>query len=105
MAAMPCSATDLSTRSRSPNAIAPEHLELLVADPDALLPLVRHAGAVFCGTYAPASVGDYLAGPNHVLPTYGSARFSGALRVDDFLKHVHVVSVDQAALRRGGAST
>jgi len=80
------------------NEIAPEHLELLVEDPDALLPLVRHAGAVFCGPFAPASVGDYLAGPNHVLPTYGSARFSGALRVDDFLKHVHVVSVDQGAL-------
>jgi histidinol dehydrogenase len=75
------------------NAIAPEHLELLVAEPDALLARVRHAGAVFCGVYAPASVGDYLAGPNHVLPTYGSARFSGALRVDDFLKHIHVVSL------------
>lgn len=84
------------------NAIAPEHLELLVEDSEALLPLVRHAGAVFCGPYAPASVGDYLAGPNHVLPTYGSARFSGALRVDDFLKHVHVVSVDQAALGEVG---
>ena len=84
------------------NAIAPEHLELLVAEPEALLPLVRHAGAVFCGPYAPASVGDYLAGPNHVLPTYGSARFSGALRVDDFLKHVHVVSVDQAGLAEVG---
>ena len=80
------------------NAIAPEHLELLVEDPDALLPLVRHAGAVFCGPHAPASVGDYLAGPNHVLPTFGSARFSGALRVDDFLKHVHVVSLDQEGL-------
>ncbi len=84
------------------NAIAPEHLELLVADPEALLPLVRHAGAVFCGPYAPASVGDYIAGPNHVLPTYGSARFSGALRVDDFLKHVHVVSVDEAGLAEVG---
>ncbi len=80
------------------NAIAPEHLELLVADPDALLPLVRHAGAVFCGANAPASIGDYLAGPNHVLPTFGSARFSGALRVDDFLKHIHVVTVDAAGL-------
>ena len=80
------------------NAIAPEHLELLVADPDALLPLVRHAGAVFCGASAPASVGDYLAGPNHVLPTYGSARFSGALRVDDFLKHIHVVSLGPEGL-------
>jgi histidinol dehydrogenase len=75
------------------NAIAPEHLELLFDDAEALLPLVRHAGAVFCGPYAPASVGDYIAGPNHVLPTYGSARFSGALRVDDFLKHVHAVSL------------
>ncbi len=80
------------------NAIAPEHLELLVEDPEALLPLVRHAGAVFCGPYAPASVGDYIAGPNHVLPTYGSARFSGALRVDDFLKHIHVVSLGPEGL-------
>lgn len=80
------------------NAIAPEHLELLIDDAEALLPLVRHAGAVFCGPYAPASVGDYLAGPNHVLPTYGSARFSGALRVDDFLKHIHVVSLGPAGL-------
>jgi len=84
------------------NAIAPEHLELLVEDAEALLPLVRHAGAVFCGPYAPASVGDYLAGANHVLPTYGSARFSGALRVDDFLKHVHVVSLDRAGLAEVG---
>ena len=84
------------------NAIAPEHLELLVEDSDAMLAMVRHAGAVFCGPFAPASVGDYLAGPNHVLPTYGSARFSGALRVDDFLKHVHVVTVDQAGLAAVG---
>jgi histidinol dehydrogenase len=84
------------------NAIAPEHLELLVEDPDALLPLVRHAGAVFCGASAPASVGDYLAGPNHVLPTFGSARFSGALRVDDFLKHIHVVSLGPEALEEVG---
>jgi histidinol dehydrogenase len=80
------------------NEIAPEHLELLVEDSDSLLPMVKHAGAVFCGAWAPASVGDYLAGPNHVLPTFGSARFSEALRVDDFLKHVHVVSLDRAAL-------
>jgi histidinol dehydrogenase len=80
------------------NAIAPEHLELLVEGADDLLPLVRHAGAVFCGPLAPASIGDYVAGPNHVLPTYGSARFSGALRVDDFRKHVHVVSVGEKGL-------
>jgi histidinol dehydrogenase len=80
------------------NAIAPEHLELMTADPDALLAGVRNAGAVFCGPYAPASVGDYIAGPSHVLPTYGSARFAGALRVDDFCKHIHVVSTDEAGL-------
>lgn len=82
------------------NAIAPEHLELMTADPDALVGLVRHAGAVFCGAYAPASVGDYLAGPNHVLPTYGTARFAGALRVDDFVKYLHVVTLDEATLAR-----
>jgi len=81
------------------NVIAPEHLELQVSDPEALLPDVKHAGAVFCGPWSPASVGDYAAGPNHVLPTYGSARFSGALRVDDFCKHVHVVTLDEGALR------
>ena len=80
------------------NAIAPEHLELLVENAADLVPLVRHAGAVFCGPLAPASIGDYVAGPNHVLPTYGSARFSGALRVDDFRKHVHVVTVDDKGL-------
>ena len=80
------------------NAIAPEHLELLVENAADLVPLVRHAGAVFCGRLAPASIGDYVAGPNHVLPTYGSARFSGALRVDDFRKHVHVVTVDDKGL-------
>lgn len=82
------------------NVIAPEHLEIQTEDPDALLDRVKHAGAVFCGPWAPASVGDYVAGPNHVLPTYGSARFGGALRVDDFCKHVHVVSLDEPALRR-----
>ncbi|HEY8544824.1 MAG TPA: histidinol dehydrogenase [Acidimicrobiales bacterium] len=84
------------------NAIAPEHLELLVDDAEGLLPLVRHAGAVFCGAASPASVGDYLAGANHVLPTYGTARFAGALRVDDFRKHVHVVTVGDAGLAEVG---
>jgi histidinol dehydrogenase len=82
------------------NAIAPEHLELMNADPEVLVPLVRHAGAVFTGSFAPASVGDYLAGPSHVLPTYGSARFAGALRVDDFRKTIHVVSLDESTLGR-----
>jgi histidinol dehydrogenase len=84
------------------NAIAPEHLELITEDPDALLPLVRSAGAVFCGPWAPASVGDYVAGPSHVLPTFGSARFASALRVDDFVKHIHVVDLDRDALAEVG---
>ena len=78
--------------------IAPEHLELMVADPEALVPRVRNAGAVFCGPWAPASLGDYAAGPNHVLPTDGTARFAGALGVRDFLKSMHVVSADRAGL-------
>ncbi len=82
------------------NAVAPEHLELMTADPESLVPLVRHAGAVFCGPYAPASVGDYLAGPSHVLPTCGSARFSSALGVDDFCRRVHVVWLDKPALAK-----
>lgn len=84
------------------NAIAPEHLELLNADPDALVPLVRNAGAVFTGIFAPASVGDYLAGPSHVLPTNGTARFAGALGVHDFVKHSHVISLSREALDRVG---
>jgi histidinol dehydrogenase len=76
------------------NVVAPEHLELLCQGADGLVPLVRNAGAVFVGPWSPASVGDYLAGPSHVLPTYGTARFASALTVDDFLKHHHVVTVD-----------
>ncbi|MGH9129419.1 MAG: histidinol dehydrogenase [Acidimicrobiales bacterium] len=84
------------------NAIAPEHLELMCAEPDGLVSLVRNAGAVFTGPFAPASVGDYLAGPSHVLPTNGTARFASVLRVDDFVKHIHVVSLDREALDRVG---
>jgi histidinol dehydrogenase len=79
------------------NTVAPEHLEIVTADPEALVPLVRHAGAVFCGPWAPAVVGDYVAGVNHVLPTARTARFASALRVTDFQKHVHVVTLDEAA--------
>ncbi len=82
------------------NAVAPEHLELMCAGSESLLPLVRHAGAVFCGPWAPASVGDYVAGPSHVLPTFGSARFAGGLGVDDFVRTIHAMSLDETALRR-----
>jgi histidinol dehydrogenase len=80
------------------NEIAPEHLELLTADPHALVPLVRNAGAVFVGPWAPAALGDYVAGVNHVLPTDRTARFASALRVDTFRKHVHVVDATEAGL-------
>jgi histidinol dehydrogenase len=80
------------------NVIAPEHLELLTADPASLLPLVRNAGAVFLGPWAPAALGDYLAGVNHVLPTARTARFASALRVDTFRKHVHVVEATEDGL-------
>jgi histidinol dehydrogenase len=80
------------------NEIAPEHLELIVADPEALVPAVRNAGAVFCGPWAPAALGDYVAGVNHVLPTARTARFASALRVDTFRKHIHVVRATEAGL-------
>jgi histidinol dehydrogenase len=75
------------------NLIAPEHLQLMSADPDAMVAGVRNAGAVFCGPLSPASLGDYVAGPSHVLPTFGSARYASALTVDDFVKPVHVIRV------------
>jgi histidinol dehydrogenase len=59
---------------------------------------VRNAGAVFCGPLSPASVGDYVAGPSHVLPTNGTARFAGALTVTDFSKDIHIITLDQAAI-------
>ena len=68
------------------NQIAPEHMELSVADPYGLLPLIENAGAIFLGHYSPEPLGDYLAGPNHVLPTSGTARFFSPLSVDDFVK-------------------
>lgn len=79
------------------NAVAPEHLELMVSDPGALVPMIRNAGAVFCGPDTPASLGDYLAGPSHVLPTHRSARYGQVLGVGDFLKEIHVVTADTAA--------
>ena len=82
------------------NVIAPEHLQLMCAGAEELLPLVVNAGAVFCGLSSPAAVGDYLAGPSHVLPTNGSARFSSGLRVDDFVRNVHAIVVDESALAR-----
>ncbi len=80
------------------NVVAPEHLELLFDGAEELLGLVRAAGAVFCGPWSPASLGDYVAGPNHVLPTNRTARFASALRADDFRRHLHAVSAQPAAM-------
>ncbi len=82
------------------DAVAPEHLELMCDRPGDLLDLVHNAGVVFCGPWAPASVGDYAAGPSHVLPTYGSARFASVLGVDDFTKKVHAVTLSRQGLER-----
>ncbi len=77
------------------NGVAPEHLQLMCDDASAMARDVRHAGAVFLGQWGPASIGDYVAGPSHVLPTAGTARFSGALTVDDFQKRMHVIDVSK----------
>ncbi len=82
--------------------VAPEHLELLCAGAQDLARTVENAGAVFCGPLSPAAIGDYVAGPSHVLPTHGSARFSSALTVDDFLKHHHIVTVSEEGIRTVG---
>ncbi len=88
---------DLDEACAIANRIAPEHLELAVADPDALLPKIRHAGAIFMGHYASESLGDYCAGPNHVLPTSRTARFSSPLGVYDFQKRSSLIRVSRGA--------
>ncbi len=86
------------------NEMAPEHLELQVQDPWSCLAMVENAGAVFLGYWTPEAVGDYFAGPNHVLPTAGTARFASALGVESFLKHTSIISYSQTALERDGDS-
>jgi histidinol dehydrogenase len=80
------------------NRFAPEHLELLVDQPRQLLDRIRHAGAAFLGNFTPEAIGDYMAGPNHILPTGGTARFSSPLGVYDFVKRTSIVSFSEAAL-------
>ena len=90
---------DLAEACALANRIAPEHLELAVADPDALLPQIRHAGAIFCGHHACEALGDYCAGPNHVLPTGRTARFSSPLGVYDFQKRTSVLRISRDGAR------
>jgi histidinol dehydrogenase len=91
---------DLTAAAALANRIAPEHLELLVADPWGLLPALRAAGALFLGPHSPEAAGDYLAGPSHVLPTAGSARWSSPLAVDDFQKRSSLVCLHPEAIGR-----
>jgi histidinol dehydrogenase len=90
---------DLGEALAIANRLAPEHLELAVADPFTWLPVVRHAGAIFLGVHTPEVVGDYLAGPNHVLPTGATARFASGLSVEDFIKRSSLIHYTPAALR------
>jgi histidinol dehydrogenase len=84
------------------NRLAPEHLQLMLRDPEAVFARIRHAGAVFLGAYCPEAVSDYVAGPNHVLPTGRTARFASGLSVFDFLKRTTWVTADAEALARIG---
>lgn len=86
------------------NVIAPEHLQLMCDNAKELAGSIRNAGAVFIGNWAPASIGDYVAGPSHVLPTAGTARFSGALTVDDFQKRMHVIEVSKEGFDTVGSA-
>ncbi len=90
---------DLKIGCQIANAIAPEHLELCVDEPFAWLPLIRNAGSVFLGRYCPETLGDYLAGPNHTLPTSGAARFASPLGVDDFCKRSSYLFYSRDALQ------
>ncbi|MCL4189289.1 MAG: histidinol dehydrogenase [Rhodobacteraceae bacterium] len=89
---------DFAEAAALADRIAPEHLELLVADPEALAARVRHAGAIFLGPWTPEAIGDYVGGPNHVLPTARSARFSSGLSVSDFLKRTTIARMTPAAM-------
>lgn len=93
---------DLDEAAELSDRIAPEHLELCVADPEALSEKVRHAGAIFLGQWTPEAIGDYVGGPNHVLPTARSARFSSGLSVLDFMKRTTLSKMSPAALRACG---
>jgi len=94
---------DLEEACALVNRIAPEHLELAVADPEALLAKIRHAGAIFLGGYSCEALGDYCAGPNHVLPTSRTARFSSPLGVYDFQKRSSIIGVSRQGAQRLGA--
>ena len=93
---------DLDSAVAIVDVVAPEHLQIMTKNPEEVAKKVSNAGAIFCGNWSPASLGDYLAGPSHVLPTFGSARFAGALTVSDFMRDMHIVTSSEKALKRLG---
>ena len=95
---------DLETCAKLSDSFAPEHLELLVERPEPLAERIQHAGAIFLGPWSPEAVGDYLAGPNHTLPTCAAARFSGALSVETFMRHTSLIAFNRAALEATGSA-
>ena len=95
---------DLESCARLSDSFAPEHLELLVERPEPLADRIQNAGAIFLGPWSPEAVGDYLAGPNHTLPTCGAARFSGALSVETFMRHTSLIGFNRAALEATGSA-
>jgi histidinol dehydrogenase len=96
---------DLAEAVALANRFAPEHLELMVQNPRELLAEIRNAGAIFLGMHTPEALGDYMAGPNHVLPTGGTARFASPLGVYDFIKRTSILSFSREALRQYGTET
>lgn len=91
---------NLEEAADAANALAPEHLQIMVRSPKKLVKRIKHAGAIFLGPYSPVTVGDYMAGPSHVLPTGGSARIFSGLGVDDFIRKTHIISYTKGALEK-----
>ena len=95
---------NLSEAAEVVNMIAPEHLQIYTKKPDKYLKLINNAGSIFLGPYSPEAIGDYLAGPNHVLPTSGTAKFSSGLSVFDFLKRQSVIKISKRGIEKLGSS-
>lgn len=93
---------DMNEACKLSNAVAPEHMEICTKEPFALLPKIQNAGAIFLGHYTPEPLGDYMAGPNHVLPTSGTARFFSPLSIDDYIKKSSLISFSEEAFRNLG---
>ena len=91
---------NLELASELANIIAPEHLEIATENPKNILPLIKNAGAIFLGNYTPEAIGDYMAGPSHTLPTFGSAKFASGLSVYDFLKRISIISCNEKSFNK-----